>query len=616
MNPTGLLSSSELLNILSAAHIAAAIYAGDPLRIEAATDEMLAIWKKDRSIVGTLPENPAPELKSAGLTGITVKKSEDQFDHEYRALRNTDGKIYGLLHTATESPQPSNAATVHQLKAMVMNTPVAMAVLKGHELVVELANEPMLAVWRRSLDQVIGRGLVEVFPELKDQPNPGRMRGVMQSGQRFTLPETEVILGTLEGALKKHYASFSYDPIFEPDGTVNSILVTVVNITEEVLNRQQLEQSREEMTAVNEELRATNEKLTNVTHDFEETNLRLNMAIDASLLGTTEVVFATGQMTASDQFKKNYGRRPDEDFTYTQLFEAMLPQYRDGIKAKVKAAIDNHTIYEAEYEIEWPDGSRHWISAHGKPRYDEHGIATRIVGVTGLITEQKNLEQQKDDFLSVASHELKTPITALKANLQLLQRMKDKLDNPIIPKLIDTANKGMDRINGLVDDLLNINRFSQGNLELQRSEFKVGAMLESASTALRAENKYELAINGDQSLILLADEHRVEQVVVNFLNNAAKYAPNSRIINMKYELVNNDIKISVTDQGPGIPSAQLPHLFNRYWRADHGGKKYSGLGLGLFICAEIIQRHGGTIGADSVLGEGSTFWFTIPQAAV
>lgn len=699
MNRTTLLSSKDLLDIFSASHVATAIYTTEDLLIEAVTDAMLAFWGKDRSVVGLPLSQAVPELvgqrfidelRSVLQTGVTVtaqgipaklpvdgEQQTKYYDYEYRALRNANGEIYCLLHTASdvterilgneaierehvqrkaldreqslneelaaaneeltaineeldqsrqnlfdlneelelrvkERTRVAETAS-YRLRAMVMNTPIAMTILRGHDLIVEVANQPMLDVWRRRLDQVAGRGLVEIFPELNDQPNPTRMRGVMQSGKRFTLPETEVILGTVDGELKKHYARFSYDPIFEPDGVIDSILVTVINITDEVLNRQQLEQSREDLAAANEEMTSANEQLLAISRELEESNVRLNMAIEASAIGITEANLVTGQMNANEQFKKNFGRTPDQEFTYPQLFDSMLPQYRDEMRRRIQTAIETNGIYEAEYEIEWPDGSRHWISAHGIPRYDD-GIATRIIGVSTLITEQKNLEQQKDDFLSVASHELKTPITALKANLQLLQRIKADAANPMVPKLIDAANRGMEKITVLVDDLLNIKRFSHENLELQCSEFNVYKMLQDSCTAIRLENKYEIQIEGDQELNVFADEHRIEQVVVNFVNNAVKYAPNSMRILLSIQKLDKRVKISVQDHGPGIPPEQLPHLFDRYWRADHGGRKYSGLGLGLYICAEIIERHGGEIGADSVLGEGSTFWFVIPAA--
>jgi PAS domain S-box-containing protein len=641
MNKDKLLSSDDLIEILLTAQSALAVYSSENLIIEAATDAMLTFWGRDRSIIGlplatALPELAGQrflaELHSVMLSGVTVtgksvpaelmiggKLQTSYYDYQFRALQKAGGEIYCVLHTSTDVTdkvlakeavrkldeeqllnQKLSAAAesaTYRLEAMVMNTPIAMTILKGQNLVVEIANNPMLKVWRRTLDQVIGRGLVDIFPELKGQPNPGRMRKVMQNGKRFTLPETEVILGTVDGKLKKHYASFSYDPIVEQDGTIQSILVTVIDITHEVSNRHELEHSRE--------------KLLVATEDLAEANLRLNMAMEASSLGMAEANFTTGQMISTEQFKRNYGRSADEEFTYAQLFECMLPEYREEVAGKVKAAVENFTIYEAEYEIQWPDGTRHWISAHGIPRYED-GIADRIVGVSRLITEQKNAEQQKDDFLSVASHELKTPITVLQGNLQLLQRIKDQPGHQMLPKLIESANKGMEKISVLVDDLLNIKRFTTSKLDLAKKTFNVKELLRNASPAVLAGNEYDFRIEGDPELMLVADEHRIEQVVINFINNAVKYAPQSKIILVQFVRQKDEVKISVTDRGPGIPAEQIPKLFTRYWRADHGGSNYTGLGIGLYICAEIIERHGGRIGAESEIGKGSTFWFTVP----
>ncbi len=103
-------------------------------------------------------------------------------------------------------------------------------------------------------------------------------------------------------------------------------------------------------------------------------------------------------------------------------------------------------------------------------------------------------------------------------------------------------------------------------------------------------------------------------MLVNFINNAIKYAPNSPAIAVSLTKVEGFAKVTVTDQGPGISPSKLPHLFDRYYRVDDGGAQYSGLGLGLYICAEIIKKHKGQIGATSDLGKGSTFWFTLPLA--
>jgi len=233
-----------------------------------------------------------------------------------------------------------------------------------------------------------------------------------------------------------------------------------------------------------------------------------------------------------------------------------------------------------------------------------------------LATVNKELElseQRKSDFLSIVSHELKTPITTLKANLQMLDRIKEKPDSPLFPKLVDSCSKNVEKINLMVDDLLNMHRYSENQLELNKTHFSIYDLMSICCNHVRIDDRHELFVKGDHKIMLYADEHRIEQVLVNFVNNAVKYAPDSRQIDLTVSIVDNNVKVSVKDYGPGIPEDNIPHLFDRYWRASHSGKKYTGLGLGLYICAQIIARHDGQIGVESTIGQGSTFWFTIPN---
>ncbi|MNK73277.1 Sensor protein SrrB [compost metagenome] len=179
-------------------------------------------------------------------------------------------------------------------------------------------------------------------------------------------------------------------------------------------------------------------------------------------------------------------------------------------------------------------------------------------------------------------------------------------------KLIEQAAKSVEKMSVLVDELLNMNRISQDQLQLECNDFSLYDMLLVSSDHTRVEGKYQLVLTGNQQLMVNADEHRIDQVVVNFINNAIKYASDSKEIHLHVERVGDTAKVSVTDFGPGIAEQVLPHLFDRYYRVDHSGKEYKGLGLGLYICSEIIKKHGGEIGVESTLGKGSTFWFTLP----
>ena len=345
---------------------------------------------------------------------------------------------------------------------------------------------------------------------------------------------------------------------------------------------------------------------------LQAANQVLELALDAGNLGSYDLDLKTGNIDCTDQCKLNYGLNNDNVLSFNTLLEMMLPPYREYVRQEIDKAVAENSVFNIEYQVLWTDGSVHWIGASGKARPDEEGKLTRIVGVTQNITDRKEVEQRKDDFLAVVSHELKTPITTLKANLQLINKLKHDPASPAFNKVVDSSSRSLAKINEMVSDLLNMHRYSENQLQLDKTTFAICDMLHVCCNHVRIEGKHELVISGDHKLQVYADEHRIDQVVVNFVNNAVKYAPDAKEIHLNISQHEKGIKISVKDFGPGIPSAHLPHIFDRYWRADHSSVKYTGLGLGLYICSEIIKRHDGLIGAESELGKGSTFWFILP----
>jgi signal transduction histidine kinase len=277
--------------------------------------------------------------------------------------------------------------------------------------------------------------------------------------------------------------------------------------------------------------------------------------------------------------------------------------------AYTEAYKNGKLAYEAR--VIHKDSSVHWIRTNGKVYYN-NGKPVRVLGTVLDITEYKRLQQQKDDFLSIASHELKTPITSLKASLQLLERMKDNPSVKMLPRLVEQANRSMDKISALVEDLLNVSRANESQLKLNKKDFDIVELLENCCNHIRAAGKYQIEISGVKPLIVNADEHAIDQVITNLVNNAVKYAPGSLTIRINTTVEDGYAKISVSDSGPGIPEDKLPHLFERYYQVNASGYYNSGLGLGLYICSEIIKKHNGEIGVKSKLGQGSTFYFTLP----
>ena len=230
------------------------------------------------------------------------------------------------------------------------------------------------------------------------------------------------------------------------------------------------------------------------------------------------------------------------------------------------------------------------------------------------VTEQYNLRMQKEQFISAASHELKTPMTSVKAISQILSRqltVGTQVSEQLF-KLLGDSERQVTRLVRLVDDLLSTTKLEQGQLSLNKSVFRLPDIISAISSHLLSDDKDRLEFRGDQNIELFGDEHKIEQVLVNLINNAVKYAPLSKRIIIQVEKLEGFVKISVIDLGPGIPEESLSMLFDRYYRLEQN-RFTAGLGLGLYISSEIIKRHGGQIEVESIPGKGSNFWFTLPN---
>lgn len=278
-----------------------------------------------------------------------------------------------------------------------------------------------------------------------------------------------------------------------------------------------------------------------------------------------------------------------------------------------QAIHSGNPVYDYEVSIQPPESERFYISVNAAPIKDDNGNIIAGIATFMDVTHRRKAIQQKDDFISVASHELRTPVTSLKASLQLLDKLTERGDLSLMPTLISQANKSMSRMSILIEDLLNASKMTEGQLQLQKSWINLKELIYECSNEIRSLGLFNLSLTGDLEAKVFADEHKIEQVLVNFISNAIKYAPHSKEIKVTIRQEENETKVSVTDNGPGIPSAKLPYIFDRYYRVDSSGIQYSGLGLGLYICSQIIYKHGGQIGADSIINKGSTFWFTLPN---
>ena len=226
---------------------------------------------------------------------------------------------------------------------------------------------------------------------------------------------------------------------------------------------------------------------------------------------------------------------------------------------------------------------------------------------------RKEAERKKDEFISIASHELKTPLTSVKGYIQLLERGLNKGDIAMVKSHLAKAQIQLEKLNGLIADLLDISKIESGKLKFNKQYFDFDQLLESILEVIHQSNpEFHIEKNGTVHTKIFGDEMRLEQVIVNFLTNAIKYSPGTSKAIITVNLQNNELYLGVRDYGIGMQPEQIKRVFEKFYRVEETSHRFQGLGIGLYISSEIIKRHGGEINVRSVYGEGSEFYFTIP----
>jgi signal transduction histidine kinase len=237
-------------------------------------------------------------------------------------------------------------------------------------------------------------------------------------------------------------------------------------------------------------------------------------------------------------------------------------------------------------------------------------ISTLSQAFNKLMLQVKDSQERKDEFIGIASHELKTPLTSIKGYLDLLQGMENKQPNKLI---VQRALESMHKMENLIRDLLDVSRIQSGQLRLNMTQCKIGDVITSSVNSLQMLHashtiSWKNDLNGE---MMTADPLRIEQVMTNLISNAIKYSPGEYSVIVSAEKNNEELKVKVRDYGSGIPSEELPYVFERFYRTRNSSVHIAGFGLGLYICRDIIRRHDGKIWAEKE-SKGTSFYFSLP----
>jgi two-component system sensor histidine kinase VicK len=793
------LDKDQILEVLSLSQNATAIYAGDDIIIQAANDAMIAFWGKDRSIIGKPLEEAVPELKGQPFkkilqevlrTGVsnagnaiptTVlvdgKPYTSYYNYQYRAITDQTGKVYCILHTASDvtekelnrialqkAKEQEEAQTKalleseRNLRRFILQAPVAIALFKGPNFIVEIANNRALELWGRSLEEVLNKPILEAMPELKSQGIKALLDKVYTTGETFSATELPVKI-LRNGKYVNAYANFIYEAQYDAEGNISGLITIGTEVTKEVVARKNIEQSRGEQFALNEELTASNEALTAINEELTETQAFLQQIVDAleesesrfrylvqqapvaifilngrslrietmnnlmlKMLGKTadivggtfaealpefanqpffkllDYVFDNGETFYGDEvkaviefdgvlkegyynftyqpikdnngitngiicvsidvteqvnarkkveraeeslrmavdaaelgsyyinvvdrifvpsprLKEFFGYAPDEEVPYEAAINQIHPDYRQAAADMVEAAITKGIKFDMEYPvIGHNDGKIRWVRGIGTVQHDDNGTDTYFTGVLHEITEKKQDEMRKNDFIGMVSHELKTPLTSLTAIIQVMNTKLKNSEDPFIANAMGKANIQVKKMSNMINGFLNISRLESGKIFIEKNIFEINALiLEVIDEIQMTAFMHSISLVPCPPIEVNADRDKIGSVISNLLTNAIKYSPKAQQIIVKCEKIGNAAQVSIKDEGMGIKAEDLDKLFDRYYRVESKHTTHiSGFGIGLYLSAEIIQRHGGKIWVESESGVGSTFYFTLP----
>jgi two-component system sensor histidine kinase VicK len=515
------------------------------------------------------------------------------FNFTYQARHDANGVVDGILvfvYEVTEIVQAKRRLeeSEKRFRNMIEQSPVALLVNKGDELIFEEINQPMIDIIGRG-DSVKGKSWYEAIPELVGQPIVDQLYRTYRTGQEWRGFEVPIILNQ-NGKPEQHYYNLVYKPFLE-NGEIIGLLQSAVEVTEQV----------------------------NARRELEKTQDTLKLALQAAELGTFDMDLEKGTMEWDKRCRTLFGISHNNKVTYEKDFVTGLhPDDRERVLGVIANVFKKH-ISNGDYDVEYrtigvEDQRIRWVRAKGKAYFDENDRPVRFIGAALDITEQKNDELRKNDFIGMVSHELKTPLTSLTAIVQILQGKVSKNEDGFMINALDKANNQVKKMTVMINSFLNISRLESGKIHLVKQDFNLDELIiEVIAEAELTMPTHLVTLIPSGTITVNADRDKIGSVISNLLSNAVKYSPRGKQIEVQCERIDHHVIVYVKDQGMGIREEDIEKIFERYYRVQSSHREQiAGFGIGLYLSAEIIERHGGRIGVNSEVGKGSSFWFALP----
>lgn len=319
-----------------------------------------------------------------------------------------------------------------------------------------------------------------------------------------------------------------------------------------------------------------------------------------------------GKLNFFNQFMLDYTGKTLKSLKGDGWQKIISPDDRERSLEKWKESTETGEEFSIENQLRDHDGNYLWHIGRAVTQLDNQGNILSWVGSYTNIHEQKIAEERKDEFIGIASHELKTPLTTAKGYIELLLLSLTEEDKQAL--LYGTkVYEAIDRLKNLITELLDVSKIKNGRLNYSFTTFDFNKLLsETIKDMNQMSNSHKIIITGKCNAEITGDKERLQQVIINLLTNAVKYSPKSKEVSVSIEEKNKTLQVSVRDTGIGISKKHLDKIFNRYYRVEEHSKEFQGMGIGLYISYEIIKRHDGKMWVESTPKRSTTFHFTLP----
>jgi PAS domain S-box-containing protein len=537
-----------------------------------------------------------------------------------------------------------------------LETAPCMFLVLSPDLYILTASDLYLEAVEASRDAIIGKHIFEAFPDNPDYPEADGVQNINASLQevlrtkkthKMAVQRYDVPLQGQPGHFIIRYWSPTHTPVLSDDGQISYIIQLADNVTEIMQTKLELQNTHEELQVTHQQLLELNaqleEKVLSRTRQYQESEARfrsmseqsemvneqlkwsnallresednLQSAFDAADLGSCGLDLKTGKAEMSPRYRLLYGLPLTGEITWDMVLQTVDPDYLAEVNTVLENAIKYGQPVDSTYPIKHlTTGERRWMRVVGKVRADADGSWASVYAIVMDVTQQKQDEQRKNDFIAMVSHELKTPLTSIRGYMQMLQMKAAKMGDGFTTSSLQKVERQIRKMTGLINGFLNISRLESGQIQMEMQHFSVNDLVaEIKDEYLDTIATHPVIYQPVNDIMMNGDREKIGQVINNFISNAVKYSPAGSAIVLSCQIENGSVVFSVKDNGIGISQKNLPKLFDRYYRVE--GKQtvnVAGFGIGLYLSAEIVYRHKGKIWAESEVNSGSTFYFSLP----